>query len=87
MNNHSPLAQDLSRIISRQLVATGMTQKELASRAGMTEARISQITTGEINVTFRTVDRVLKGLGLRGRLVTEDDCAPDTKSSQPDQTT
>ena len=60
---------DVFSEISEQLVEarnnTGVTQKELAHRTGLTQALISRIESGKSHPTIETLKRLADGLGLR----------------------
>jgi transcriptional regulator with XRE-family HTH domain len=50
-----------------------ISQKELASRAGMSQPRIAEIESGEANPRLSTVKKIAKALGVTaGQLLTED---------------
>ncbi len=44
---------------------TGMTQKELAEKTGITQADISKLENGNANPSLKTLRRLAKGLGMR----------------------
>lgn len=44
---------------------TGLTQKELAEKTGITQADISKLENGNANPSLRTLRRLAKGLGMR----------------------
>jgi DNA-binding XRE family transcriptional regulator len=46
---------------------SGLTQKELAERAGTNEAYISHAETGRLDVRWHTLRRLLRGLGANMR--------------------
>lgn len=50
-----------------------LTQKELSARTGITQADISRIENGMRNPSLEMVKRLAKGLGLRLKLVPDDD--------------
>lgn len=45
--------------------ARGITQKELARRAGITETFVSMVEREPHNMTVRSLTRLVKGLGLK----------------------
>ena len=45
--------------------ASGLTQKQLSERTGITQADISRMETGNANPSLRTLQRLAAGLGLR----------------------
>lgn len=44
---------------------SGLTQKELAQRAGMTQSDISRLENGSGNPSIRTLQRLAEGMGMR----------------------
>ena len=50
------------RRIKRAMIFTGITQRQIASRMGVTEARVSQMLGSNGNMTLKTVDRVLAAI-------------------------
>jgi predicted transcriptional regulator len=44
---------------------TGLTQKELAEKTGITQADISKLENGNANPSLKTLRRLAKGLGMR----------------------
>jgi transcriptional regulator with XRE-family HTH domain len=51
--------------VAELLASTGMTQRMLAERIGVTEARISQILGADSNPTVRTMARIGRAMGRR----------------------
>ena len=47
---------------------TGVTQKELSEKTGITQADISKLENGNANPSLRTLRRLAKGLGMRLKL-------------------
>lgn len=47
---------------------TGITQKELSERTGITQADISKLENGNANPSLRTLRRLAKGLGMKLKL-------------------
>ncbi|HNX76707.1 MAG TPA: helix-turn-helix transcriptional regulator [Candidatus Rifleibacterium sp.] len=47
---------------------TGLTQKELSERTGITQADISKLENGNANPSLRTLRRLAKGLGMKLKL-------------------
>lgn len=45
--------------------ATGMTQKELSERTGITQGDISKLENGSANPSIKTLQRLAAGLGKR----------------------
>ena len=56
---------DGSALLVRVFEATGMTQRQLAKNAGVTEGRVSQILSGEENLRLSTVSRYLHAMGYQ----------------------
>lgn len=50
-------------IIREQRLAHGLTQAQLALRAGSTQAAISRLERGQLSPTFETLERLLLVLG------------------------
>lgn len=50
-------------MLAEVLATKGMTQRELATRIGVTEGRISQILSADSNPTVRTLSRIGTALG------------------------
>lgn len=71
---------DAGQLIRERRLANGLTQAQLALRAGSTQAAISRLERGELSPTIETVDRLLAVMGeeaemhvRRGRL----ECDPN----------
>lgn len=43
---------------------TGLTQKELAKRSGVTQSDISKFENGNGNITLKTLNKLAEGLGM-----------------------
>lgn len=56
-------------VIRERRLANGLTQRQLAIRAGSTQAAISRLERGEISPTFETFDRLLQVIGEEARVV------------------
>ena len=56
---------DGSALLARTFRATGLTQRALATRAGVSEGRVSQVLGGEENLRLSTVSRYLHAMGYR----------------------
>src|SRR5438270_12676398 len=54
---------DPGRVIREQRLARGLTQSQLALRAGSTQAAISRLERGELSPTFETFVRLLAVMG------------------------
>ena len=48
--------------------ATGLTQKELADKTGITQADISRLERGSANPSLKTLQRLAKGMGMTLKL-------------------
>jgi transcriptional regulator with XRE-family HTH domain len=57
------------QLIRERRVAHGLTQAQLALRAGTTQTALSRLERGELSPTFATVQRMLFALGERVELV------------------
>lgn len=59
---------DLVKLIGEQLrtirKAKGLTQDEVAERAGMTTPRISEIENAKINATLETIGRIMEAMDI-----------------------
>jgi transcriptional regulator with XRE-family HTH domain len=58
----------VGQLIRRRRLANGLTQAQLALRAGSTQAAISRLEHGELSPTFETVDRLLAVMGERATI-------------------
>jgi transcriptional regulator with XRE-family HTH domain len=56
-------------IVRERRLAHGLTQQQLAIRAGSTQAAISRLERGELSPTFETVERLLAVMGEEPELV------------------
>jgi len=54
-----------SALLARAFAATGLSQKELAQRVGVTEGRVSQILGQSVNLRLSTIGRYLRAMGYR----------------------
>ena len=48
-------------------LAAGLTQEQLAAKAGMRQARISQLERAKVNPSYRVAQRVADALGVHPR--------------------
>jgi transcriptional regulator with XRE-family HTH domain len=55
-------------VIRQRRLANGLTQRQLAIRAGSTQAAISRLEHGELSPTFETFERLLAVMGEEARL-------------------
>lgn len=62
-------AVDPGKIIRERRLANGLTQAQLALRAGSTQAAISRLESGELSPTFQTFARLLAVMGEEAELV------------------
>ena len=60
---------DPGRVIREQRLARGLTQSQLALRAGSTQAAVSRLERGELSPTFETFERLLTVMGKEAELV------------------
>jgi len=56
---------DGSALLARVFRASGLTQRQLAAQAGVSEGRVSQVLGGEENLRLSTVSRYLHAMGYR----------------------
>ncbi len=56
---------DLADALSEARIQKGLTQQELASLAGVSQAYIAKLESGEANPTIGHVGRILAAIGLR----------------------
>ena len=47
---------------------SGMTQKDLAEKTGITQGDISRLETGSANPSLKTLQRLAEGMGMKLRL-------------------
>lgn len=57
------------QLIRARRLANGLTQEQLAIRAGSTQAAISRLERGEISPTFETFERLLQVMGEEAEIV------------------
>jgi transcriptional regulator with XRE-family HTH domain len=60
---------DPGNMIRERRLANGLTQAQLALRAGSTQAAISRLENGELSPTFETFERLLTVMGEEAELV------------------
>jgi transcriptional regulator with XRE-family HTH domain len=56
-------------LIRQRRVAHGLTQAQLALRAGSTQAAVSRLERGELSPTFETFERLLQVMGEEPEIV------------------
>ena len=79
--NHTAVAQRARGRALRELrIRAGLTQKELGARAGASDTYLSQIETGQQDISWSTVTRILRALGA----TTADLAAEVERQSQPE---
>ena len=54
---------DLASLLISLRRATGLSQRDLAKRIGMTQPEISRIEAAQVQPTWETISRLLSGLG------------------------
>lgn len=59
----------VSDVIRERRLANGLTQAQLALRAGSTQAAISRLERGELSPTIETVERLLAVMGEEAEIV------------------
>ena len=62
------LAAQVMRILEQALDASGLDQKALAERLGVTQGRVSQVLNGDGNLRVAAVARYLRALGYETHL-------------------
>lgn len=55
----SPRMLEPGRVIRERRIAHGLTQAQLALRAGTTQTALSRLERGELSPSFATVQRIL----------------------------
>jgi transcriptional regulator with XRE-family HTH domain len=60
---------DAGRLIRERRLANGLTQAQLALRAGSTQAAISRLERGELSPTIETIDRFLTVMGEEAEIL------------------
>jgi transcriptional regulator with XRE-family HTH domain len=60
---------DAGQFIRERRVANGLTQAQLALRAGSTQAALSRLERGELSPTFETFERLLGVMGEEAEVV------------------
>jgi transcriptional regulator with XRE-family HTH domain len=62
---------DAGKLIRDRRLANGLTQAQLALRAGSTQAAISRLERGALSPTIETIDRLLAVMGEQAELVVQ----------------
>jgi transcriptional regulator with XRE-family HTH domain len=57
------------RLIRERRLANGLTQTQLALRAGSTQAAVSRLERGELSPTIETIERLLAVMGEEAEIV------------------
>lgn len=57
------------RVIRERRLANGLTQRQLALRAGSTQASVSRLERAELSPTFETFERLMSVMGEEAELV------------------
>ena len=60
---------DVGELIRARRLANGLTQAQLALRAGSTQAAISRLERGELSPTVETIERLLAVMGEEADIV------------------
>jgi hypothetical protein len=60
---------DPGKIVRERRLANGLTQTQLALRAGSTQAAISRLERGELSPTIETIDRLLAVMGEEAEIL------------------
>lgn len=63
--------RDTMRLLNTIRAALGISQTELAQRLEKSQPTVTRLLTHGENPTLATLDQILRGLGVRGRLVIE----------------
>jgi transcriptional regulator with XRE-family HTH domain len=75
---------DPGKLIRQRRLANGLTQAQLALRAGSTQAAISRLERSELSPTIETITRLLAVMGEEGEILVRRsrlDCDPERLSS------
>lgn len=65
------LAVNIDAMLERALLASGMSQADLARTLGITEGRVSQILSSDGNLRVATIGKVFRALGFQAQLQLE----------------
>lgn len=57
------LEKEIAKIIKERRTALGMTQEQLAEKAGVDRGYISEIESGKKNFTIQILEKIAEGLG------------------------
>lgn len=75
-------AVDTAEFIRQARLAAGLTQTELARRAGTSQPAVARYESGEVSPSVRTLERLLCAVGRQLRLATEPDAAVVSQISE-----
>ncbi len=65
----SSFSHELAAAIRRRRITLGLSQEELADRAGLHRTYISMVERGVRNITVVVLDRIARALGVRGSVI------------------
>ncbi|WP_081724900.1 helix-turn-helix domain-containing protein [Gordonia alkanivorans] len=65
------LSNEVMKVLLQAVKASGLSQRELAARVGVSEARVSQILNGDGNIRVAAVARYLNALGYTAQISAE----------------
>ena len=64
MKKKSPLLIKFGKALRKQRKAEGLTQERLAELSGLHFTYIGSVERGERNISIKSIDSIIKGLGL-----------------------
>lgn len=64
-----PLPYPIARALAQAREAKGLSQREVAKRAGLTQAQISKVETGRADLTVSSLSELARALDLEVALV------------------
>ena len=67
----SGLRRELGRLVQRERESAGLSQAELATRAGITAANLNRIERASLAPSLDTIEKIFSALGLQLRLETD----------------
>ncbi|MFI9722801.1 helix-turn-helix domain-containing protein [Streptomyces sp. NPDC052396] len=77
------LARQATASLAGLLAEQELSRKELAERLGVSPGRVSQILSGDENLTLRTLASVAESLGARVQITFHDVLAPEAERPAP----